>query len=213
MRKINHLIMDCETFDQDSSSCAVIDFSIAVYSTEKMISDKPYNCRDIEHVKRFKLSVKDQVQNYGATISDSTLDFWSNLGPEAAKYIKATPDDLLLKDFAFEFINTLKTFDKIDYWWSRSNTFDPVIIARIMRATGQYEMFNKLLPYWSVRDTRTYIDAHLNFPKENGFTPVSDSAFWNKIFVKHDSRWDVLADGLRLQAIERVNNDLEQIAR
>ena len=47
--------------------------------------------------------------------------------------------------------------------------------------------------------------------KQNGFTPIADSEKWDKIFKAHDSSWDVLADVLRLQAIVRAENDLEQI--
>ena len=58
---------------------------------------------------------------------------------------------------------------------------------------------------------RTYIDAKFNFETQNGFCPVSDTSTWDRNFKKHDSSWDVLADVLRLQAIVRAENDLEQI--
>ena len=67
------------------------------------------------------------------------------------------------------------------------------------------------LKYWSVRDTRTFIDAKFDFPKLNAFVPVSDTAKWEYNFKAHDSKHDVAADILRLQAITRAENDLEQI--
>jgi hypothetical protein len=67
--------------------------------------------------------------------------------------------------------------------------------------------------FWPVRDTRTWIDAKLNFPKQNGFVPLSDEEYWNKTFVKHDSRYDIAADILRLQTIARLENDMEQPKR
>jgi hypothetical protein len=42
---------------------------------------------------------------------------------------------------------------------------------------------------------------------------VSDEQYWNKTFIKHDSRFDIAADILRLQAISRAENDLEMINR
>jgi hypothetical protein len=65
--------------------------------------------------------------------------------------------------------------------------------------------------YWRVRDTRTFIDAKLNFPKKNGFNPLADEAKWEQNFKAHDSSWDILADVLRMQAITRAENDMEQI--
>ena len=62
-----------------------------------------------------------------------------------------------------------------------------------------------------VRDMRTYIDAKFNFDTENGFCPIADQQKWDRAFKKHDSSWDVLADVLRLQAIARAENDMEQI--
>ena len=62
-----------------------------------------------------------------------------------------------------------------------------------------------------VRDMRTYIDAKFDFETKNGFCPVSDDEAWDRTFKAHDSSWDVLADVLRLQAIVRAENDMEQI--
>ena len=62
-----------------------------------------------------------------------------------------------------------------------------------------------------VRDMRTYIDAKFNFDTANGFCPIADQQKWDRAFKKHDSSWDVLADVLRLQAIARAENDMEQI--
>jgi hypothetical protein len=67
------------------------------------------------------------------------------------------------------------------------------------------------LKFWKIRDTRTFIDAKLDFPKENGFVPIKDEALWKKHFKLHNSSWDILADVLRLQAIVRAENDLEQV--
>jgi hypothetical protein len=60
---------------------------------------------------------------------------------------------------------------------------------------------------------RTHIDAKFNYTTRSGFIPVADEKYWESAFVAHDSTHDVAADVLRLQAIHRAENDLEQIER
>jgi hypothetical protein len=84
-------------------------------------------------------------------------------------------------------------------------------MTRLFRSQGKLAHFEDRLNHWRVRDTRTWIDAKLNFPKDNGFVPVDDLEKWNKVFRKHDSLWDVWADVMRLQAIARAEADLEQV--
>lgn len=70
---------------------------------------------------------------------------------------------------------------------------------------------NEYLPFYKVRDIRTYIDAKLDFPVINGFIPIENQLLWNKSFVQHDSSWDTLADVLRIQAIMRAEKDLIRV--
>ena len=70
---------------------------------------------------------------------------------------------------------------------------------------------NEYLPFWKIRDIRTFIDTKLNYPKKNGFIPIQDEQLWSKSFVEHNSSWDVLADVLRMQAILRAEEELEMI--
>ena len=205
---MKHCFIDCETLGQPVQNCAVIDFSFIVVDTEKFVSSNPYTTRDVSLVKKFKLSVKDQVDNYGWMVYKDTVEFWQSLPNEARKNIVPKKDDLTVKEFITQLASYLNDFGKIDYWWSRSNTFDPVILARIFDAEEKHEMFKQYFPHWKVRDIRTYIDAKLDFPKKNGFIPVDDEEHWAKVFVEHDSAWDVLADVLRMQKIVRVENDL-----
>jgi hypothetical protein len=193
--------------------CAMVDCSVFVADTEKMLSDKPYTTKNIIDIKKLKLSVKDQVANYNWKVYEDTLEFWQSLPEEARKHIKPLKTDLLVNEFVNEFTAFLIDSGKVDYWWSRSNTFDPFLIWRIYESQNKIATINEYLPYWRVRDIRTYIDAKLDFPKKNGFVPISDEEFWNKVFVEHDSSWDVLADVLRMQAILRAEKDLEQVKR
>lgn len=206
----HHLIIDFETMGKKATKCAVVDCSVILFEWERFSSD-PYSISNIKDAKRFKLSVADQVKNYGWEIEKSTLQFWEEQEPEVRARVAPKKDDLTVKQFVKEFHEFLIESPKIDYWWSRSNTFDPIILTRIFEAEDKLLHMEEYLKYWRVRDTRTHIDAKLNFPKENGFVPMQDADLWNKVFKKHDSSWDVLADLLRLQQIYRAENDLELI--
>jgi hypothetical protein len=208
---MKHCFIDCETFGQPTHDCAVIDFSFFVADTNRFTSDNPYTVNDIANVVKLKLSVKDQVDNYGWVVYKDTIDFWQSLPLEARKNVAPKKDDLTVKEFISGVTEYMNKQGKVDYWWSRSNTFDPVILARIFDAESKYQDFKQYFPHWKVRDIRTYIDAKLDFPKKNGFVPLKDESKWNSVFVEHDSAWDVLADVLRMQAIVRAENDMEQV--
>jgi hypothetical protein len=205
---MTHLIIDFETMGKDAGKCAVIDCSVMVFDFDRFLTN-PYTIASISQTKRFKLSVTDQVKNYGFDIDKSTLQFWEEQSPEVRANIAPKKSDLTVKEFVKQFHEFLIESPKVDYWWSRSNTFDPIILSRLFAAEGKLLHLDEYLKYWRVRDTRTFIDAKLNFPKENSFSPLVDSDKWNKVFKKHDSSWDILADVLRLQQIYRAENDLE----
>ena len=205
---MTHLIIDFETMGKDAGKCAVIDCSVMVFDFDRFLTN-PYTIASISQTKRFKLSVTDQVKNYGFDIDKSTLQFWEEQSPEVRANIAPKKSDLTVKEFVKQFHEFLIESPKVDYWWSRSNTFDPIILSRLFAAEGKLLHLDEYLKYWRVRDTRTFIDAKLNFPKENSFAPLVDSDKWNKVFKKHDSSWDILADVLRLQQIYRAENDLE----
>lgn len=208
----NDFIIDFETFGKDAQSCAVIDCSVMVFNWDKMVSDNPYTTADITKTKRFKLSVMDQVKNCGWTVDRSTVEWWETQDPEVRKHIKATPQDLSVADFCKQFHDFLIESPKIDYWWARSNTFDPIIISRIFQSQNKLLHMEEYLKYWKVRDTRTYIDAKFDFGQKNGFVPISNEERWSQTFKEHDSSWDILADVLRFQAIRRAEHDLEQVS-
>lgn len=207
----NDFIIDFETFGKDAQKCAVIDCSVMVFNWDKMLSNDPYTTRDINLTRRFKLSVMDQVKNYGYEIDKDTVSFWEDQSPEVRRHISPKDGDLTVEEFCKDFQNFLINSPKIDFWWSRSNTFDPIILGRLFQSQDKLLHMEEYLKYWRVRDTRTFIDAKLNFPKKNGFNPLADEAMWESSFKAHDSSWDILADVLRIQAITRAENDMEQV--
>lgn len=207
---MKHTFFDFETMGQPVHNCAVIDCSFLTIDTEKFLND-PYTIEDINLVKKFKLSIKDQVDNYGWMVYKDTIEFWEKLPESARKHIYPKKTDLTVKQFIDQLVEYMIDQGKVDYHWSRSNTFDPVILARIFDAENKHLIFKEYFPFWRVRDIRTFIDAKLDFPKKNGFVPIKDENLWKNVFVEHDSAWDVLADALRMQAIIRAEHDMEQL--
>jgi hypothetical protein len=208
---MKHLILDFETFGTDTSSCVVIDCSAMVFDTERFCSGSPYTLASIREPKKFKLSVSDQVKNYGYKIEQSTLEFWEKQPKNVRVNIKPRETDITVKEFTEQFSDYLTPFGKIDHWWTRSNSFDPPILWRLFESQKALNKVHEYLPHWALRDTRTWIDAKLDYPKKNGFVPIADENKWNNTFMHHDSSWDILADVLRIQAIARAENDMEQI--
>jgi len=204
-----HLLIDFETFGVNGSNCAAIDCSALVFDWNRFTSDNPYTPREYANVKRFKLSVKEQVRDYQYVVEQDALDFWEGQSAEVRKKITPKKDDLTLEEFSNQFLDFLASHGKIDYWWSRGNAFDPVILKRIYRDLNKHSSISEYLKFWAVRDTRTWIDAKFEFDTENSFIPIQNAELWEKIFQKHDSSWDVTADLLRLQTIARAENDLE----
>jgi hypothetical protein len=207
---MKHCIIDFETFGTNTQNCVVIDCSVMVFDSDRFLQ-KPYTIKSISECKKFKLSVTNQVEKYQYKIEEDTLAFWQKQGKEVRAKIKPLPTDITVQEFVEEFLEYLTPFGKIDRWWSRSNSFDPIILWRLFDAVGHGNKINEYLPHWNLRDTRTFIDAKLDYPRKNGFVPIADETLWNSVFIHHDSSWDILADVLRMQAITRAENDMEQI--
>ncbi len=209
-----HFIYDFETLGQDVFEIPMLDCSYVAFDWDRFTSDNPYTLEELVSLARKdKLEMAHQVREHGAKYTQRDLDWWLSQSDDAKKVLKPSSADIRVEDFINNFIDYLKSAGKINYWWTRSNTFDPIILQRWAKIVGRRAEVEELLKFWTVRDTRTWIDAKLNFPKQNGFIPLADEEYWSKTFVKHDSRFDIAADILRLQTIARLENDMEQPKR
>ena len=205
------LIIDFETMGVEPTDCAVVDCSAMVFDWDRFTSNRPYTAKDINLTRRFKLSVADQVKNYDYSVEKGVIEFWESQPKEVKMRVKPQKSDLTVSEFCDQFHDMLIDAN-VERWWSRSNTFDPIILVSLFESQGKKAHLHEYLKYYLVRDTRTYIDAKFNFEnKKNGFCPVEDEALWESTFKPHDSSWDVLADVLRMQAIVRAENDMEQV--
>jgi len=209
-----HFIFDFETLGQDVFQIPMLECSYVAFDWDRFTSDNPYTLEEIVSLARKdKLEMAHQVQEHGAKYTQRDLDWWLSQSEEAKKVLRPSKSDIRAETFIDNFIEYLKEAGKINYWWSRSNSFDPIILQRWASVFGRQDEIGELLKFWLVRDTRTWIDAKLNFPKKNGFIPLADEEYWNSTFVHHDSRFDIAADILRLQTIARLENDMEQPTR
>jgi hypothetical protein len=206
-------IFDYETLGQDVYTCPVLNVSFYNFDRARFTSVmEPYRFSElIKDVKSVKFEVEDQVKTYGYKIEQSTLEWWSQQGAKARSILKPSTSDQKLAHAVEQHLDYVAGAKKISYWWSRSNTFDPIILWRTARDTGNLARVQDLLKYWAVRDTRTFIDAKFDFKVKNSFCPFTDEAKWNEVFVPHDSTHDVAAEVMRLQAIIRAEADLDHI--
>ena len=69
-------ILDFETLGQDALRCPAIDCGIGTFVWERFL-DEPYTFKELTsgHCKRLKLSVEDQVKNYGAVVERKLCNF------------------------------------------------------------------------------------------------------------------------------------------
>ncbi len=212
---MRHFIIDFETIGQNSREVPAIDCSYIVFDWERFTSDNPYSFKELVlGMQQAKFDIKDQMVNHGCKYNERDLQWWLDQPPELRTNMKPSQQDLSAVQFMEKLIDYLRSEQPIDYWWSRSNSFDPVILDRIAQNANKQELLGQYLKYWAVRDTRTFIDAKFDFNVpggKNGFIPVSDVAKWEYNFKAHDSKHDVAADILRLQTIVRAEADMEQI--
>lgn len=204
------LIIDAETLGTNIFSCPIVNFSIFKFEPEKFKSSEPYSYEEIlDNVKVLKLNVKEQVKKYGFIIEKASLNFWKRQPSEVREQIEPSPKDLYAAEFCANFLNYIEE-DKIDYWWSRSNIFDPILLYRLFNAENLTDRLNKKLGFWRVRDVRTFIDAKTDFELDfNTFVPLKNKEEWDEKFQQHNSKHDIVADILRMQRLVRIENGLD----
>jgi len=192
---------------------AAIDLAALKFDWDRFSSDDPYSFRELlSETKRFKFDVKDQVTSGFGKVDPAAIEFWQKQDTKVRNKIKPSGDDISINEFGKEFLSYMGNTE-VDRWWSRSNMFDPVILERMLDASGVKQQAFKFTKHWLVRDTRTWIDAKFGFTENNGFVPVQDEQYWNSVFEQHNSSHDVVADVMRLQAIDRAESDLEPVNR
>lgn len=202
-----HFIFDYETIGQDVFKIPVVNCAYYVFDWDRFTSAHPYTFNElIGNIRFTKLDIKHQITDYGRSYNKRDIDWWMSLPDHVKSQLKPSSNDKTVPEFINEIYFYLKSEGKLSRWWSRSNTFDPVILARDFEESGVgRDKMDEVLKFWLVRDVRTYIDTQFDFAKvKNGFCPIEDEALWAKQFEEHNSIHDLAADILRFQKIERA---------
>lgn len=200
-----HFILDYETIGQDVFTAPTVNCSYYIFDWDRFTSDNPYTFQElVEKINFRKFKIRPQI-DAGRSYKKRDIEWW--MGNEKAKQqLVPSDEDITVERFCFD-IETYLKGAKIFRWWSRSNTFDPILLHRDFMEFSSREVLDSILPFWLIRDIRTYIDTQFQFKnKVNGFCPIDDKEEWKRIFVEHNSVHDVAADILRLQKIERTIN-------
>jgi hypothetical protein len=202
----NHFIFDFETIGQDVFKIPVVNCAYYVFDWDRFTSDKPYTFNElVSNIQFAKLDIKSQLAA-GCKYNKRDIDWWMSLPPKVQNQLKPSPEDVSVEEFCTIIYNYLKSQPKLFRWWSRANTFDPVIMARLFNESIGRDKMDEVMKFWLVRDTRTYIDTQFDFNPnvKNGFCPIDDEALWAQHFEEHNCIHDLAADIMRLQKIERT---------
>lgn len=215
---MTHLILDFETFGQEATQACPFEVSLLKFDTKVFETYEGYTYKQLEEsTVKVKFDVKKFVDELNFTIFKDGLEFWKN--KPNSNLIK--PNSELDKD-PIEALNAISDFinnEKLEHWWSRSNTFDPIILWQIIARTDKKydsrfnDHFRGILPYWKVRDTRSIIQGMSMFSLKNtNFPPTSNVKIWEKYKHKeHDSSHDIVSDVLRIQYVWRAVTDLPEV--
>ena len=107
--------------------------------------------------------------------------------------MKPNPEeDVSIADLnSWMIVNRPMNLEKV---FTRRNTFDPVFMSSLMKATGNPDPYD----WWLVRDTISFIEG-LSFDSglKNNFIPEG----LDEHFVAHDPRHDIAMDVMRMQTV------------
>ena len=210
MAKLDFII-DFETLGKRTRTLVVVDCAYTTFDRSRFATN-PYSFEElVDMIHKSKFDVKKQTE-LGFKFANEDLDWWQSQPQEVQKNLRPSKEDLTYREFS----DTLKKYldgVRVQKWWSRGNNFDPPILERIFDLSGELQWFDDTLKFWNARDVRTYVNGVLGFEVSSGFVPVSDETYWKDTFIAHDSRHDVAADVMRLQALIRLADDLELTER
>lgn len=186
------VIYDFETLSQDPVNGVVVSFAMLNYRESRFVDD-PYTYQELVDKSFYmKFDVEDQVKNYNRVIEKSTLEWWSKQSKEAQSKLAPSSDDASISElYDFFTVNRATNMRRV---YTRRNTFDPIFMTSLMKATGKPEPYD----WWDVRDTISYIDGlSYGVDLKNNFIPDG----LEEHFVAHDPRHDIAMDVMRLQTL------------
>jgi len=185
-------IYDFETLSQNPVDGVVVSMAMMSYSEARFV-DKPYTYPELlDKCHYIKFDVEDQVKSYNRKIEKDTLEWWSKQNKTARDKLAPSSDDVSIADlYSFFVVNKPVNMEKV---YTRRNTFDPIFMTSLMKATGNPEPY----AWWDVRDTISYIEG-LVYPQEIKTNFIPDGL--EEHFVVHDPCHDIVMDVMRIQTI------------
>ena len=192
---MKHAIYDFETLGQEPKKSAVLCLAVLSYDDKDFLKGNGLDYDElIANSHYIKFDVADQVKNYGREINPDTLEWWKSQGESAKKVLKPSADDKPISVLRSWMINALDWEpNKYERVYTRGNTFDPIFLS---------ELNADPFMWWSIRDTRSYIDALLlgSEVTDNRFVPEK----YADKFIHHDPRHDIVMDIMRMQELTRA---------
>ena len=192
---MKHAIYDFETLGQEPKKSAVLSMAILSYDDVDFLKGDGLDYDTlISQCRYIKFDVIDQVKNHGREINPDTLSWWKSQGESAKKVLTPSPLDKPITTLRQFMIDSLiwepKKYERV---FTRGNTFDPIFLS---------ELNADPFMWWTIRDTRSYIDALLlgSTDMDNKFVPAQ----YVDRFVPHDPRHDIVMDVMRMQELTRA---------
>ena len=187
------LFYDFETLSQDPETAPIVSLASIIVTMENIESNKYSYEELLSETKFIKFDVKDQVVNWKRVIDPKTIEWWEQQEPAARATLKPTANDKPITDM-ITFLKDQIADKNIEYVFTRNNTFDPVIVQSIVRATGETIPY----PWWTIRDVKSFIFGltYGHNIKDSFIPPLAEGKY-----VKHDPRHDIVLDVLRLQTV------------
>jgi hypothetical protein len=187
------LIIDFETLSQNPINGALVSCALLTFEMDTLILNGYTYEELLAKVEYFKFDVKGQVNSWNRRIDPKTLEWWKQQSKDALATIKPSAEDRQITEFIPWMESHFKR-DRLQYIFSRNNTFDPVIVQSICSD------LNLPLPYdwWKIRDTKSFIMG-LTYTaniKDNFIPPEAENKY-----VTHDPRHDVVLDVMRMQTL------------
>jgi hypothetical protein len=97
-------------------------------------------------------TMDEQTDQYGRSISDDTLRWWSQQSPEALEEAMGERDRISFKDCMEKLYKFC--WQRSDKVWSNGSVFDIMVAENAFRQLGMQNPWN----FWNIRDCRTIYD-------------------------------------------------------
>ena len=135
----NHIMIDMETLSTDVSTVVLT------------IGAVRFDPRGVGVMEKLELrpTMEEQTEVYNRTISDATMDWWSQQSPDAIEEAMGDRDRISYR----ECMQKLYQFcwNRADKFWSNGSGFDIVIAESAFRDLDMKYPWQ----FWNVRDCRT----------------------------------------------------------